>query len=296
MTTPAAVSTTYLWTDDPRWLLYLQDTDGNEDWHLYRVDLDSPDVPAVVLTPMEQGSRVFGAEPLPSVPGSVLVAMNRRPMSIDLFRIDVATGETTLHLEQADPRGHVLLDRNGEPAFHSLLAEDGAHEFSAIDPGTGQKRLLRRIGGAEHPVGVQPQLVTPDGKGLLVGTYQDSDDLRLVRIDRETGEEKLVPLRRRSRRPRPGGRHAGPLAHHHDRPDPHPAAGRPGRQRVRVVQAESDNIVASLRDRGVPVEYIVAEDEGHGFENPENQFRLYRAIERHFAEHLGGRRDTSAPA
>ncbi len=34
--------TTYHWTDDPRWLLYLQDTDGNEDWHLYRVDLDDP--------------------------------------------------------------------------------------------------------------------------------------------------------------------------------------------------------------------------------------------------------------
>ena len=65
-----------------------------------------------------------------------------------------------------------------------------------------------------------------------------------------------------------------------------------GANDVRVVQAESDNIVESLRDRGVPVEYLVAEDEGHGFENPENQFRLYRAIERHFAEHLGGRRDT----
>jgi Tol biopolymer transport system component len=34
--------TTYHWTDDPRWLLYLQDVDGNEDWHLYRVDLDAP--------------------------------------------------------------------------------------------------------------------------------------------------------------------------------------------------------------------------------------------------------------
>jgi dipeptidyl aminopeptidase/acylaminoacyl peptidase len=63
-----------------------------------------------------------------------------------------------------------------------------------------------------------------------------------------------------------------------------------GANDVRVVQAESDNIVASLRDRGVPVEYLVAEDEGHGFNNPENRLRLYRAIERHFAEHLGGRR------
>jgi dipeptidyl aminopeptidase/acylaminoacyl peptidase len=184
--------TTYYWTDDPRWLLYLQDTDGNEDWHLYRVDLDAPDEPAVDLTPMPPGSRVFGADPLLSVPGSVLVWMNRRPTSIDVFRIDVATGGTTLHLEQTRPQGNVLLDRDGVSAFHSLLAEDGTVEFSAIDPGTGRMRLLRRMGGAEHPVGVQPQVVTPDGKGLLVGAYQDSDDLRLVRIDRETGEETVV--------------------------------------------------------------------------------------------------------
>ena len=47
-----------------------------------------------------------------------------------------------------------------------------------------------------------------------------------------------------------------------------------GANDVRVVQAESDNIVAPLRERGVPVEYLLAEDEGHGFENPENQVLL----------------------
>src|SRR5439155_1646282 len=63
-----------------------------------------------------------------------------------------------------------------------------------------------------------------------------------------------------------------------------------GANDVRVVQAESDNIVAPLCERGVPVEYIVADDEGHGFENPENQILLFRAIERHLTRHLGGRR------
>jgi dipeptidyl aminopeptidase/acylaminoacyl peptidase len=184
--------TTYHWTDDPRFLLYLQDTDGNEDWHLFRVDLEAPDRPAVDLTPLEPGSRVFGAEPLKSTPGNVLVYMNPRPMSIDAFRIDIATGETTLHLEQADPTGNVLPDQDGRPAFFTQLTGDGTLEISAIDPGTGDKRLLRRVGGAEHPMGVQPQLVTPDGKGLLIGSYQDSDDLRLVRIDRDTGEETVV--------------------------------------------------------------------------------------------------------
>lgn len=184
--------TTYHWTDDPRWLLYLQDTDGNEDWHLYRVDLDDPSAPAVDLTPMDPGSRVVGADPLPSVPGSVLVTMNRRPTLFDTFRIDVATGETTLHREQDDPTATVLLDRRGEPVFRTALAADGTVEISAIDPGAGQVRLLRRLGGAEHPMGVHPQEVTADGKGLLVGSYQDGDDLRLVRIDHATGEETVV--------------------------------------------------------------------------------------------------------
>ncbi|MFI6309990.1 hypothetical protein ACIBEK_07680 [Nocardia fusca] len=85
-------------------------------------------------------------------------------------------------LEQDDPTAAVLLDRRGEPVFHTVLAADGTVEISAIDP-TGETRPLRRLGGAEHPMGVYPQQVTADGKGLLVGSYQDGDDLRLVRVD-----------------------------------------------------------------------------------------------------------------
>ncbi|MEX2659578.1 MAG: S9 family peptidase [Acidimicrobiales bacterium] len=57
----------------------------------------------------------------------------------------------------------------------------------------------------------------------------------------------------------------------------------------RVTKVESDQIVAALRERGVDVEYIVKDDEGHGFANPENRLDLYRAMERFFARHLGGR-------
>jgi dipeptidyl aminopeptidase/acylaminoacyl peptidase len=56
----------------------------------------------------------------------------------------------------------------------------------------------------------------------------------------------------------------------------------------RVTKLESDNIVEALRDRGVDVEYLVKDDEGHGFANPENRLDLYRAMERFFAKHLGG--------
>jgi dipeptidyl aminopeptidase/acylaminoacyl peptidase len=57
----------------------------------------------------------------------------------------------------------------------------------------------------------------------------------------------------------------------------------------RVVQAESDNLVEALRARGVEVEYMVKDDEGHGFVNDENVIDMYHAVERFLAQHLGGR-------
>lgn len=60
----------------------------------------------------------------------------------------------------------------------------------------------------------------------------------------------------------------------------------------RVVQAESDNLVAALRERGVEVEYLLKADEGHGFVNPENTIEMFRASERFLAEHLGGRTES----
>lgn len=54
----------------------------------------------------------------------------------------------------------------------------------------------------------------------------------------------------------------------------------------RVPQRESDQIVEALRARGVEVEYLVKQDEGHGFRNEENRFEFYRALERFLDAHL----------
>ncbi len=57
----------------------------------------------------------------------------------------------------------------------------------------------------------------------------------------------------------------------------------------RVTQHESDQIVVAMRELGRHVEYIVAPDEGHGFAGRENRLAFIAALERFFAEHLGGR-------
>jgi len=57
----------------------------------------------------------------------------------------------------------------------------------------------------------------------------------------------------------------------------------------RVNRREAEQIVIALRDRGFPVEYILAPDEGHGFARPINNLALFMATEKFLADHLGGR-------
>lgn len=61
----------------------------------------------------------------------------------------------------------------------------------------------------------------------------------------------------------------------------------------RVKKAESDQIVVAMRKAGLPVSYILAEDEGHGFRKPVNNMALVAAMEKFLAEHLGGRYQSS---
>ncbi len=61
-----------------------------------------------------------------------------------------------------------------------------------------------------------------------------------------------------------------------------------GKNDPRVLQAESDEIVAALRGNGIPVEYVLFEDEGHGFSKKENRIATSRSISAFLDQHLRG--------
>lgn len=54
----------------------------------------------------------------------------------------------------------------------------------------------------------------------------------------------------------------------------------------RVIKAESDDIVEAVKKNGVPVEYLVFDDEGHGFIKKSNQIKGYKAILKFLDEYL----------
>lgn len=59
-----------------------------------------------------------------------------------------------------------------------------------------------------------------------------------------------------------------------------------GAKDPRVNQDESDQMVAALQKKGVEVEYILKENEGHGFSNQENRFEFYSKMEQFLDKHL----------
>ncbi len=57
----------------------------------------------------------------------------------------------------------------------------------------------------------------------------------------------------------------------------------------RVNKGESDQIVIALRDKGAQVDYILADDEGHGFAKPVNNLGMVAASEKFLAKYCGTR-------
>jgi len=57
----------------------------------------------------------------------------------------------------------------------------------------------------------------------------------------------------------------------------------------RVKQAEADQIAFKMQEKGIPVEYVLYPDEGHGFARPENRIDFNARAEAFLKEHLGGR-------
>lgn len=181
----------YHWTDDPRWLLYEQDGDGDEHWHVHRVDLADPDAGAVDLTPFP-GVTVMGVETTAARPGKVLLRMNRRdPAEFDLYEADVATGELTMLARNPGRAGGLLCTPGGDLYTQGLTA-DGDIELARWDSATGKSSPVTTFDGGDHPMGVHPFQLTPDGTGVWLGSTRDSDRTRLARLDLATGEETVV--------------------------------------------------------------------------------------------------------
>ena len=185
----------YFWTQDSRYILYVQDKGGDENYHVYAVDpkgkAGKDGVPeARDLTPIEGAKAQIYAVP-EATPNRILVGLNDRdPAMHDVYRLDIDTGERTLVIQndanvaawEADLAGNVRL------AFRTT--DDGGSEILVVEDG----KLGKAIYTCSFEESCVPYRFHKDGKRVyIVSDKGDDVDLaRLMLMDAETGETELV--------------------------------------------------------------------------------------------------------
>ena len=177
----------YFWSYRPDTLLYLRDTGGDEDFHLYAVDLASGE--SRDLTPYEKTTAlVVGVSD--RHPDTVLVGMNDRdPQWHDLYRVDLASGERS------------LVERNTQQIGEYVADADYALRYASRSRPDGGLDLLRRAGeGWEkyEEVPFEDGMTTgfaglsKDGSTLYMRDSRDRNTNGLFAIDTATGQRSLV--------------------------------------------------------------------------------------------------------
>jgi len=181
----------FSWTRDARYILFVQDTQGDENWHLHRVDgaeTVGGKARTVDLTPYS-GVRVMGLDLSAAFPGKAFVQMNlRSPGLIDLYEVDIESAETRVAAISPGRFVRWIITPNGLHAF--IINDGGDHELARYE--NGAFTTLAKLSGRDQPIGPMPLMVAADGKSILVGCNAGSDHTYLAAIDLATGMHRVV--------------------------------------------------------------------------------------------------------
>jgi len=116
----------YWWAYTNQHVLYMQDRNGDENWRLYAVDLQTGAVKD--LTPFE-GAQAQLALASPKFPEEIVVGLNNRDTQWhDIYRIHIVTGEMSLLLEH-DRFAEVTVDDDYRVRDAAQMTSDGGMEI-----------------------------------------------------------------------------------------------------------------------------------------------------------------------
>ena len=174
----------YFWSYNPAHLLYVQDRGGEEDWHVYAVDVETEETRD--LTPYE-GVNAIPQAMSERFPDEVLIGMNRRdPQLHDLFRVNVLTGESRLVVENDFGADHILSDRNLNPRLARVPTPQGGGDIQALSE-SGEWKTAMTIGPEDY-LTTSPLSFDAEGRTLHMFDSRGRDTSALVSIDTETWE------------------------------------------------------------------------------------------------------------
>ena len=176
------------WQGDGKHILYLQDAGGNENYHLFQVDLLGN--PPLDLTPGSNVRAHLVATEFDS-PNEALLAMNKRlPSLMDVYRVHFPTATATLETENpgdvlvwmADHRLQVraVIAQLPSGGYAIRVRDVPASEWSVLDELAFEDGLPRLIG------------FSGDNRSLYAVTAKGANTNRLVRYDLHDGSYSVL--------------------------------------------------------------------------------------------------------
>lgn len=181
----------FFWAYAPDTLLYLQDADGDENWHLYAVDLAKDKVRDLTNLPAKHPVRAQMVGIDRNFPNEILVGLNvDDPRTHDVYRIDLTTDKAVL--DTKNPGDVVGWD--ADPKFKIRAAQaatkDGGMEVRARAADKSDWKTVLKWG----PDDADGRVIgfTADGKGLWLTTSEGRDTLSVVKRDLASGKEDVV--------------------------------------------------------------------------------------------------------
>lgn len=177
----------YFWAEDRRSVLYVQDKDGDENWHLYQADLNDASVRDITPFPGVQ-AQVIGTDP--KHPHEVLIGLNKRDERVhDVYRADLRSGKLAADTQNPGDVTGWLADTRFEVRCAKAMLPDGGTELRVREGARGDWKPFLSWGpddqGGAHGF-------TPDNKGLYVESSRDSDTTCLWEMGLAGKERKLL--------------------------------------------------------------------------------------------------------
>lgn len=177
----------YYWARNNRTLLYLQDSDGDENFHVYGVDLESGNVRD--LTPF-QGVRAGVTDLNPDFPEQILVEMNLRDRSLfDVYRIDLKNGAVDLDTQNPGDVVGWGADSEFKVRLAQISTPDGGTEIRVRPDVRSPWKTLLKVGPEEI---LNSLTFTKDGRSLFLISSLDRDTAAVVVREVETGKERVI--------------------------------------------------------------------------------------------------------
>jgi dipeptidyl aminopeptidase/acylaminoacyl peptidase len=177
----------YLWAQDNRTVLYLQDGDGDENFHVYGADIQTGAVRD--YTPF-QGARAEVVDLNPDYPDAMLVQMNQRKRELfDVYRVDLRTGAVKLDTENPGDVAGWQTDARMTVRGAQISTPEGGTELRVRDSAKAPWRTLLKVGPEENLDLIDFSL---DGKSVFLNSSIGQDTSRVVQRDLRTGVAKAL--------------------------------------------------------------------------------------------------------